>query len=293
MKKKSYLFIILLNTIATNCFANNFAKLSYKDSSVILIPFTFKQSTLFSADTYEVIDSVANLLMKDKDITLTISGYAHRDEGSDTICHYLSLNRALFVRDYILGRGVKPDRIALVQGLGIAKSITGNIDFKGRVLNSRVELKLTFAPEEVITDGDRDGDGIANEDDDCPDVFGYKENNGCPDKDVILIPFQSQGAWLTNYTYAALDSVIAVLKQNTSYKIIIEGHAYKTEGNNTFCQKLAGERVEMVKRYLSSRFINADRIVETKNFASSRPYNAGKNPKEIATNCRAQIFIKK
>jgi outer membrane protein OmpA-like peptidoglycan-associated protein len=266
---------------------------NYSDSSLILIPFEYKQSALYHAFTYEVIDSVVNMLLKNDSITLTIKGYAHQDEGSDTICKYLSLNRALFVRDYILGRGVKDSRIILVEGMGKARSLKSNVNKDGHALNCRAELILNYPPPPPpVVIADKDEDGIADSDDSCPDEYGYKENNGCGDM-AIIIPFETQQSWLSPLTYIMLDSVVLLLKENPSFKLSVQGHAYKTEGTNSFCERLAAERAAIVKKYLLSRNIAENRVIAIKNFACRRPYNAGKNPKEISLNYRAQIVFEK
>ena len=269
-------------------------QLAYNDSSVILIPFDYKQSALFHAYTFEVIDSVVNLLLKDSSITLSINGYAHQDEGSDTICKYLSLNRALFVRDYILGRGVQPFRIILVRGMGKQRSQKTDVNKDGHKLNCRAELVLNYPPPPAPPKlEDRDGDGIADIDDACADEFGYKENKGCPDKDAVIIPFEFQASDLNSNTYVALDSVIMVLKQNPSFNVAIQGHAYSTEGVRAVCERLAMDRATIVKNYLLSRYIGANRIISIDGFGSSRPFNAGRNPQEIAMNSRVQLLFKK
>jgi outer membrane protein OmpA-like peptidoglycan-associated protein len=269
-------------------------KTAYTDSSIILIPFDYKQSALFHAFTYEVMDSVVTLLLRDSGITLSINGYAHQDEGSDTICKYLSLNRALFVRDYILGRGVQPFRIILVRGMGKKRSGNSNVNADGHALNCRAELVLNYPPPPAPPQiEDRDEDGIADGIDACADDFGYKENNGCPDKDAINIPFEFQASTLSFYTYKALDSVISVLKENSSFKIAIQGHAFKAEGTNSVCERLAGERASIVKNYFLSRNISVGRIVSIESFGNRRPFNAGKNPKDVALNSRVQIMLEK
>jgi outer membrane protein OmpA-like peptidoglycan-associated protein len=235
-----------------------------------------------------------DILLKNKEITLTIEGYAHRNEGSDTICKYLSLNRALFVRDYILGRGVDSSRIESVRAMSKANPKIRSVNKQGLALNCRVELKMNYPPTpEEIKRADRDEDGIADVYDTCPDEFGYKDNKGCPDKDAIIIPFEIQQSWLASYTYAVLDSVINILKANPSYKISIEGHAYKTEGIYSVCNYLASQRAEVVKNYLLSRYIGVSRILSIKNFGNQRPLNAAKNPKDEFLNSRAQIFLNK
>jgi len=266
----------------------------FNDSTLVLIPFDYKQSALFHQYTFDVIDSVVNQLLKNNGITLSITGYAHPDEGSDTICKYLSLDRALFVRDYVLGRGVNAERIILVKGMGKIQSKNSDVNKDGHKVNCKVELQLNFPPPPkppVIAD--RDEDGIADTDDACPDQFGYKENNGCPDKDAIIIPFDAQQSSLNHSSFAALDSVVSALKENRAYKVSIEGHAYKGEGINTVCENLAKERSDMVKNYLLSRNISDSRIISIKNFGNSRPLNAGRDPQQISLNCRAEIFLTK
>lgn len=265
----------------------------YSDSSLILIPFEYKQSALYHAFTYEVIDSVVNILLKNDSITLTIKGYAHPDEGSDTICKYLALNRALFVRNYVLGRGVKDTRLLLVEGMGKKKSKKSNIDKEGHAVNCKAELVLNYPPPKVpVKIADRDEDGFADSEDACPDEFGYRENNGCGDK-AIIIPFGLQQSWLTPLTYKILDSVVMILKNDPGLKFMIQGHSYKAEGVLSLCENLAKERSAVVKRYLLSRHINESRIVSIKNFGSTRPVNAGKNPIQVNANARAQILIER
>ncbi|HSN62345.1 MAG TPA: OmpA family protein, partial [Ferruginibacter sp.] len=255
--------------------------------------FEYKQSALYITYYYTVIDSVfAKLLQKD-DITLSIDGYAHPDEGNDTICKYLALNRAFFVRDYLLGRGIDSSRIILVRGLSKAKSANSIIDNDGHNRYCRVELHLNFpVPPEVLRIADRDEDGIADIDDHCPDDYGYTKNNGCKDSNTIVIPFENEQSFLSSFTYKALDNVVRALKENATYSLTIEGHAYKTEGILSACERLAMERASIVKNYLLSRNISGNRIVTIKSAGINRPYNAGKNRGEIIANSRVEILIK-
>jgi outer membrane protein OmpA-like peptidoglycan-associated protein len=235
---------------------------------------------------------VVNLLFKNKAITLSIDGYVHPDEGNDTICKYLSLNRALFVRDYILGRGIDSSRILYVRGSGKVKPKYSNK--QGRILNCRAELKMNYPPTpEELRRADIDGDGIPDVEDGCVNEFGYKENNGCPDKGAIIIPFENQQSSLSPFTYKALDSVVLVLRENPSFTVTIQGHAYQLEGVNSRCDRLAKERAEVVRKYLLSRNISANRILAVASFGNRRPVNAGKNPQEQFANSRAQIFLGK
>jgi outer membrane protein OmpA-like peptidoglycan-associated protein len=304
MRKTVCLFILILFTSLSCLYAHdignnqlykpkNRAPRAGKDSGIVLIPFEFKQCALYHTFTYEVIDSVVNQLLKNDSITLSIYGYSHVDEGNDTVCKYLALNRALFVRDYVLGRGVDKSRLLLVKGMTRGKSLNSNLDKKGHALNYRVELTLNYPPPPPPIIYDRDGDGIKDSVDACADEFGYFANKGCPDKDPILVLFEIKQSYLSRFTYKTMDSVITVLKENPSFSLYIQGHAYKLEGVNSVCERLAIERATVIKKYLLSRNIAAARIVAVESFGNTRPLNAGKNPLEIFLNSRAQLFIKK
>ena len=261
------------------------------DSGLIIIPFEYRQSALYMPHTFMVIDSVINLLYKNKGITLSVFGYAFFEEGNDTVNKYLALDRAMFVRDYILGRGVNEDRLLLIKGMGATKSGNSNVDKDGHSRNSLTELILNYPPPPPPIIYDRDEDGIPDSTDACADVFGYAENKGCPDKDAIMIPFENNGAWLTPKSYSALNNVVKILRENPLYNIRVEGHAYKTEGVNTFCNALAAERAFMVKQYFLSRNIASKRIVTVESFSNRRPINPGKNYEQILLNARAQVFL--
>lgn len=292
------LVLFFLNSIAVSARPYNFSAtekhIAYSDSSLILIPFEYKQSALYHAFTYEVIDSVVNKLLKNDAITLSINGYAHFDEGSDTICKYLSLNRALFVRDYILGRGIKENRLVVVQGLGATRSGNSNVNKDGHALNCRAELILNYpAPPPPPKIVDRDEDGIVDSADACADEFGYAANKGCPDKTAIIIPFETEQASLSASAYKILDSVVWALKQDPAFTINIQGHADKQEGIRQVCDRLGMERATLVKGYLLSRYIPLSRIFSVENFGATRPLNTGKNPKEKGLNARVQLFLLK
>jgi outer membrane protein OmpA-like peptidoglycan-associated protein len=238
---------------------------------------------------------VVNILLKNKAVTLSIDGYAYKDEGSDTICYYLSLNRALFVQTYVLGRGIDSSRIISLNAYGNRRQLYRNKDKEGLTVNCRAEILLNYPPPPPPPPkaSDRDEDGVVDSDDKCPDEFGYRDNGGCPQKDVVIVPFGVQQSSLYSQTYKVLDSVIAVLKENPAYTISIEGHAYKAEGIKTVCDLLATERADIVKQYLISRQLNISRISSVKNYGNERPLNAGKTPLEVSANSRAEIVFSK
>ena len=287
------LTVLFLFVFSSTVFAGNFKfknPVQQKINDTTVIRFDYKQSALFHAFTFAAIDSIVDILKKNKAVTLSIDGYAYKDEGSDTICYWISLNRALFIQTYILGRGIDSARIIAVNAFGKTKQQLKVKDKDGLTVNCRAEILVNYPPPpKKIELFDRDEDGITDNADRCPDVFGYAENTGCPDSNSVIVPFAIQEAALYSMTYKVLDSVIAVLKENPSYSINIGGHANKTEGINAFCEVVAAERADMVRLYLLSRQLNGSRIKSIRSYGSSRPLNPGKNPLQILANVRAEI----
>lgn len=268
------------------------AKFQQPETDTVVIRFDYKQSALFQLYTLETLDSVIRILLQDTAVTLSIDGFAHKDEGSDTICYYISLNRALFVQTYVLGRGVDLTRIASIKAYGRTRPRYVSKDRNGLFVNCRVELRLVYPPPPKKPEFlDKDEDGIADEADKCPDVFGYKDNGGCPDENAIIVPFAIQESGLSTPTYTVLDSIVTLLKENPGYSISIAGHANIAEGSYALCESLAVERAEISKNYLLSRQVNPSRIIEVKSYGIRRPVNPAKNPLQVLKNARAEIRI--
>ena len=288
------LLILLLFTCSSAFFAwpLHAAGLPDKEKDTVLIRFDYKQSAIYHTFTFDVLDSIINILKKNKVVTISIDGYAYKDEGSDTICYYLSLNRALFIQTYIMGRGIDSSQVISVTGHGRSKPLYKGVDKDGFKINCRAEITLNYpaVPEKVIV-SDRDHDGIADTEDKCPDEYGYLEKNGCPNTGFVLVPFEVQQSNLFTGSYTILDSVINILVQNPSLNISIEGHAYKTEGIGSVCNRLSADRAMIVKNYFLSRRIDISRIESVKSYGYNRPLNAGNNPRDVQLNSRTEIYF--
>jgi outer membrane protein OmpA-like peptidoglycan-associated protein len=306
MTKLRHLVVLLFLSIGFSVFAgttpgelnhranalNQYFKPPPQRIDTIVIRFDYKQSALFHKYTLETLDSIIRILLLDTNITLSIDGYAYKDEGSDTVCYYLSLNRVLFIQTYVLGRGIAGTRINSLKAYGRTRQKYVNKDKNGLWVNCRAELRLVYPPPPKKKEFfDKDEDGIADDEDKCPDVFGLRDFEGCPDSGAITVPF-AIGDWgLTSVTYNVLDSVSKLLRENPELTISIDGHANLAEGSYALCQQLAKERAEIVKNYLLSRQVNISRILEVKSYGITRPANAAKNPQQILKNARAEIRL--
>jgi outer membrane protein OmpA-like peptidoglycan-associated protein len=97
-------------------------------------------SAVLTADSRGVLDSVARSLNAQRDIKVEIGG--HTDNvGSASYNQTLSQQRAESVRQYLIGRGVDPERLA-AHGYGATQPVAANQTEEGRAANRRVEFKI-------------------------------------------------------------------------------------------------------------------------------------------------------
>lgn len=87
------------------------------------------------------LDKLVDFMKKYPKISIEIGG--HTDNvGSKTSNQVLSENRAKTVRDYLVSKGISPDRITY-KGYGDTKPIDSNDTPEGRASNRRTEFKIT------------------------------------------------------------------------------------------------------------------------------------------------------
>jgi outer membrane protein OmpA-like peptidoglycan-associated protein len=112
---------------------------------------TLSGSVLFASGDSDLLPSARNRLsevadaLKQSGNQLTIEG--HTDAlGPDLYNEELSLRRAERVRDFLISRGVSPDRVS-VRGLGEYRPVASNATAEGRANNRRVEIVLQRAED--------------------------------------------------------------------------------------------------------------------------------------------------
>ncbi|AVJ56223.1 hypothetical protein C5610_07795 [Idiomarina sp. OT37-5b] len=97
-------------------------------------------SASISQNFYPVLNDVARVLTKYEKTTMMVEG--HTDStGSAEYNQQLSLNRAIAVRNYLVGNGVDQRRLT-TYGYGESQPIADNNTASGREQNRRVELKI-------------------------------------------------------------------------------------------------------------------------------------------------------
>lgn len=92
-------------------------------------------------------------------------------------------------------------------------------------------------------------------------------------------------------SYTELDELVAMMKANTSVEIQLEGHT-DNQGSAEANLKLSQDRVDAVKKYLTSKGIAKDRI-KTKAFGGTQPLSTEKTEEARALNRRVELRVLK
>ena len=103
------------------------------------IYFNTDSNSIRSGFYYTMLDDVAEIMLKNKDVTFSVSGYTD-DVGSEEYNLKLSERRANEARNYLIERGVEADRVS-AKGYGKIDPTYSNETAQGKQLNRRVEIK--------------------------------------------------------------------------------------------------------------------------------------------------------
>ena len=147
---------------------------------------------------------------------------------------------------------------------------------------------------------DRDGDGVPDDVDNCPDIRGPASNAGCPvyekiivKRDKLELKEKIQFAWndsvIEAVSYPALAEVAKALQDNPAFRVAIEGHA-SSEGADDHNQSLSSRRAEAVLEYVASHGVARDRLL-SKGFSSSRPIESNSSESGRVANRRVEFVV--
>ncbi|MBM4321586.1 MAG: OmpA family protein, partial [Deltaproteobacteria bacterium] len=130
--------------------------------------------------------------------------------------------------------------------------------------------------------GDRDGDGVLDDEDACPAVPGTAERKGCPAEVVVIreekreiqiyeeVRFQTRQAVIQPESFGLLDKVAGVLKAHPFVlKVQVEGHT-DSQGDAERNRKLSQARAEAVVQRLVDAGVAPARLV-ARGFGDSAP----------------------
>jgi len=179
-------------------------------------------------------------------------------------------------------------------GLGFHYHFGGDMDASGKAAAGKVKNNdrdgdgvtddidlCPDAPGPVALLGcpDRDGDGIPDKDDRCPDVKGLATNGGCPEisrEDVVIlqnavrqVQFETAKATLLPASLPILDEVARLMKKYPAYSLQIDGHT-DSQGDDKMNEKLSLDRAKACYDYLMTKGVSASRM-KYAGYGESRP----------------------
>lgn len=137
-----------------------------------------------------------------------------------------------------------------------------------KITNSAIQVGITIGfpgSEEASVEkveqvksapADRDGDGVSDKEDRCPDVAGMPDNLGCPD---MVLYYQHDEATLDSSDKANLDRVVKFMNENPKVNIIIEGYS-SAQGDSAYNQTLSEKRAQASYDYLASKGVSTKRM---------------------------------
>ena len=169
-------------------------------------------------------------------------------------------------------------------------SSAGMAGFVEQVFLTKVE-KVEVVQEVVVVKapvrGDRDGDGVYDDLDQCPNTpKGAKvDERGCWVLGDVFFDFDKYNI-KPQFDYE-LDAVAKVLRMNPSVNIRIEGHTDNV-GKEKYNIRLSERRANSIKVYLEKLGIDEDRL-STIGYGFSRPIATNSTPEDRALNRRVEL----
>lgn len=113
-----------------------------REGATIRIDKLFFESNkaIIKEESFETLDEVYDFLQSLPDVIVEIGGHSNGLAGT-SFANKLSRDRARAVADYLIEKGVSPDRL-YHRGYGKTQPIASNESLQGRQMNQRVEIKI-------------------------------------------------------------------------------------------------------------------------------------------------------
>ena len=147
---------------------------------------------------------------------------------------------------------------------------------------------------------DTDGDGVNDEEDKCINEKGPASNFGCPVIDEKIVArvnkaaqnvfFATGSSKLLAKSFPKLNDVVTILKENTTYKVNIDGHTDNT-GKADKNQILSDARAASVKAYMAGKGVDESRLTST-GYGETKPVSDNKTAAGRAKNRRVEMTLR-
>jgi len=169
----------------------------------------------------------------------------------------------------------------------------GYLEDSLHVTNTGTKRELVLQPVLLTPLGDKDGDGIPDSEDTCPDEKGIKENFGCPNIQATInrlarmVFFKTASAELSAVAIKPLNEVYKILLAYPNTTLYIEGHT-DSRAAVAYNKDLSHRRANSVKAFFVKKGLRAGRFT-TAGFGLERPIDANTTVGGRAMNRRVSI----
>lgn len=153
---------------------------------------------------------------------------------------------------------------------------------------------VLLAPIPQEPEKDRDGDGVPDVKDKCPDIKGTKELNGCPDIQKRLnelakmVFFDTDKSDILNKSLKPLNEAADILMQFPNTTLAIEGHT-DSRASAAHNKALSQRRANAVKAYLVNKGIAVSRFTSVTGYGLERPIATNDTEEGRAMNRRVEL----
>lgn len=146
---------------------------------------------------------------------------------------------------------------------------------------------------------DTDKDGVFDDVDRCINIVGVPQNQGCPEikaatkqlfqKALQGIQFETGKDKIKPVSYPILNSIVKVMKENPSYKLLIGGHTDNV-GEDAMNMTLSQDRATAVSNYLISHGVDPLRVVAT-GYGETSPVDTNDSTNGRTRNRRVEFKV--
>ncbi len=165
-----------------------------------------------------------------------------------------------------------------------------------------------FEDHDGCPDLDNDNDGVADAEDQCPQKpetkNGFEDEDGCPDTKYQLVEvnrelgkieikqkvfFATGKTRVKAVSFAVLNEVADVLRENPSMKVVVEGHT-DSVGSHRTNQRLSQRRADAVRTYILEKGIDPGRLTAV-GFGEDQPIDTNRTRSGRERNRRVEFTI--
>jgi outer membrane protein OmpA-like peptidoglycan-associated protein len=199
----------------------------------------------------------------------------------------------------LIAQGGNPDMRAFI---GIVFEPKAPQQTHAHLEDDNVVAVVPPAKPAVDPDADRDGDGVPDKDDRCPDEPGEHWNQGCPYHDIVVdegstlvvlgsIDFEFDSAKLKESSFHVLDAVAKALTDNPDIERVEVGGHTDERGSAPYNLDLSNRRAASVVAYLAEHGIAAKRL-SSHGYGLTKPLDTRHDEAAWAKNRRVEFVIK-